>query len=361
MNEFITVLFYVVLAIITSDLYKRAIKAENRNDKIRYFIIITLIILTLSFIAAFRGDTGTDSLMYKNLYESQNFIRKWDTLEKGYILVNQILYGLGLPYQALFFLFSFIQSFFVFKVIKHEQRMIDTKLAVFIYVLSMYFPSFNVMRQLAVVAICLYAILLYLDKRYVYSVLLILLSAQIHKTAYIVLAIVFARFVFEKRQKWLTVSSLAILLYLVVNRNILNELFFLFTGKYTGYLSEVMATDGNVLMHFMKLSPLIILAILHFNDYRIDKRYYTFFGLYLCGIILESLDYFSNTQVGRIGYYFSYSSIILFPYIAKFKTRLCRSLSAKNTKELIYIWYIVLFIYNCVIKNFGAVVPYFNL
>ena len=314
----------------------------------------------MSFVAAFRGDTGSDSLMYRNYYESQSFTRRWDSFEKGYILVNQILYVLGLPYQALFFVFSFTQSFFVFKIIKHEQKLIDAKLAVFIYVLSMYFPSFNIMRQLAVVAICLYAILLYLDKRYIYSVLLILLSAQIHKTAYIVLAVVFAKFVFEKRQKWLTACSLAILLYLVVNRNILNELFFLFTGRYTGYLSDVMDTDGNVIMHFLKLSPLIVLAILHFNDYKNDKRYYTFFGLYLCGIILESLDYFSNTQVGRIGYYFSYSSIILFPYISKYKTRMGRSLSEKNTKDLIYIWFFVLFIYNCVIKKFGAVVPYFN-
>lgn len=247
----------------------------------------------------------------------------------------------------------------MFKVIEHEKKLIDVKLAMFIYVTSMYFVSFNIMRQLAVVAICLYAILLYFDKKYVPSILLILISAQIHKTAYIVLVVVFAKFVFEKRWKWLTGISLAILLYMVVNRNILNELFFLFTGRYTGYLSDVMATDGNVLLHFLKLSPLIILAILHFNDYSNDTRYYTIFGLYLCGIILESLDYFSNTQVGRIGYYFSYSSIILFPYIAKYKTRMGKYISAKNTKELIYIWFLVLFIYNYVIRKFGAIVPYF--
>lgn len=360
MSVFITAIFYICVAVTVPELYKQAIQAKKRKNKSLYVLLYSIALLCLSLIAAFRGGVGSDSPMYRSYYESQNFVRSWDTFESGYVLINRFLYRLGLPYQSLFFLCSFLQNIFIFKAVEHEEKIIDVKLAIFIYTISMYYASFNIMRQLSIVGVCLYAVLLYFDHEIIRSILLIVISTQMHETAYIMLAVIPAKIIWGERRKWLIGLSLAALLYLVFNRGILNDIFFMFTGRHTGYLSDAVATDGNVLMHFLKMSPLMLLAILHFNDYKNDARYYTFFGLYLCGIILESLDYFSNTQVGRIGYYFSYMSIFLFPFIANYRTRITRMFSSSYTKEIIYIWFLVLFMYNYVIKGFGKIVPYFN-
>ncbi len=358
MDILLTTFFYIAISVIASCAFSWAIKVKKANYG-GYLIIFLLLLVLLGTIAAFREGSGSDSLMYRQHYESQNFTRRWSAFEGGYIALNVLLYKMGFSYRMLFLCSAFVQSFFVFKTIEHEKEEINVKLALFIYMSSCYFISFNIMRQMLAVSMCLYAILCYLDKKLIKSVLLVLLAAQFHKTAYIVLLVFFAKIAFGQKSKLLNLVIFSLFLFLVFNKSLLNEMYKFFTGRYTGYLSDVMDSDGNILKYYLKLFPLIFLAILHFKNYKNDSKYYVIFGLYLTGVILESLDYLSNTQVGRIGHYFSYLDIVLFPFIAEYKTYFGkRVLASKDTRCVIYMWFLVLFFYNYVYRNFGELFPY---
>ena len=361
MEYFITFVFYSLIIICIPRLFKEAMLCKDKKKKGYYIFWFLSILILLSLVACFRGKTGTDSNMYASLYKRQQFIRGVSSdFELGYVMICKVLYSLRLPYQALFFTMSFLQSFFVFKVIEYERHAIDVRLVAFVYLASIYLASFNVMRQSLAVAICLYAIVIYLDKKIIKSFVLIILATQIHSTAFIVFGIIFAKFVFDKKSKILMALIFSVGIYFVFNREILNEIYKMITGHYTGYLGRDVETDGSLFGYVIKLSPILLLMILSYKEYLKNRRYLTYFGLTISGEILGMLEYFTNTQVGRIGWYFSYLNMIVLGYIAQSGLKMRKDIyfSPKMISLVIYSYSYVIFVYNFAIKNFGELFPY---
>lgn len=366
MENFVTLIFYTSIMVVVLISFSQAALCELKGKYRKYYIWFVISVLILSFTACFRGETGSDSKMYADFYSAQIFERKYNDFEIGYVALCKILYNFGMPYQVLFFVISFVQSFLILKCIVHEQEYIDVKLATFIYISYFYLNSFNGMRQLFAVSICIYAILMYLDKKRIRSIVLILLANLFHRTAFISLAIIIAKYVFDKKSKSLTkimtISAFVMLTYFVFNRQILNEIYRLFSGKYTGYLSNEVASDGNWIMYLIKFSPIFIFSIISYNNYKINSKYLIIFGLTISGLIFGMLEYLTNTQVGRIGYYFSYLDIFLIGYIAQHRISIKRiHISTQKIKIIMYTYFYVVFIYNYAYKNFSELFPYKGL
>lgn len=342
--------------------FSQAMACKSRGRNFEYYIWFLFSSISLSLIACFRGETGTDSRMYINRYNSQVFMNGYRTFETGFTFLLKSIYSLGFPYQAFFFIVSFIQTLFIFKGIEHEQKIINVKVSIFIYISSFYLSSFNGLRQCLAVSICLYAILLYLDRKWLKSIIFVVIAAQFHRTAYIVLVIIVAYFVYKKSSKFFTYASFALLLLCVFNRQILNEIYKLFVGEYTGYLSNNVVTEGSWIFYLIKQSPIFITATMSFDNYKFNRKYFIIFGLAISGFILGMLEYFTNTQVGRIGDYFSYLDIFLMGYISKYNID-WKSIGRLKIKSstitiLMYAYFYLLFLYNYAFKNFSELFPY---
>ena len=79
---YLFVLFFVPFA------FKQADISRKMNKKMWYAFWKILSLVILSAIACFRGETGSDSSMYINCYNTQYFWNSYRMFEFGYILVN---------------------------------------------------------------------------------------------------------------------------------------------------------------------------------------------------------------------------------------------------------------------------------
>ena len=77
------------------------------------------------------------------------------------------------------------------------------------------------------------------------------------------------------------------------------------------------ATNGNWYMYFLKYSFILLVLLFGFKSVGKDSRLLVLTGITVCGYILSVLDYITNTQVGRIGYFFSCFVIIVGSYISQ--------------------------------------------
>jgi hypothetical protein len=134
-------------------------------------------------------------------------------------------------------------------------------------------------------------------------------------------------------------------------------------GEYTGYLSRDVETDGSWIHYLIKQCLILILSVCNFKHYKEAKKYYTIFGLVVSGILLGMLEYVTNTQVGRIGAYFTCMGIVLMPYVSRYGIEINHKkvLSREVVTKIVYVYYFVLFLYSSVIRNFGDVFPYGNM
>ena len=360
MGYFITFLFYALLMLCVPSIFNKSIKNKGIGKISYYYFGLFLALGILSLVACFRGNTGTDTLMYVNAYKTQNFIRTYDHFEFGFILLCRLLFALGLPYQTMLFFMCFLQSLFVFKAIEHEKAVVHVRLAIYIYIATLYLNSFNIMRQSLAVGICFYAMIVYMDGKYIQSIIWILLAMQFHEKSFIVLGIIVAKLVFDRSSRVFMAIVFALVVYLVYHREFLNEMYKFIFGYYTGYLSNDVETHGNIYSYLVKMSPIILLMFLGFRDYLENKKYRTFMGVTIVGISFGMLEYFTNTQVGRIGEFLSCLEIVVLPYIAckGVKINKIRFFSPRLTRYFIYAYFFVIFIYNYAYRNFGELFPY---
>lgn len=364
MDSVLTLLLYTVILLCIPNVFNKAQIFKKNHLKNSYIMLFLISVILPSILAAWRGETGTDSSLYISYYTTQNFERQWNQLEAGYIMFNQALYSIGLTYKSLFFLLSAIQSFFIYKAIELVSEKIDCKLSCFIYLIIMYFQSFNIMRQSVAIAICIYAIVRFIKKdskkEYFYCLMLVLIASQLHRTAYIVLVIPIAKILFKNRHSKILMAIVFLsLFYLVMNREILNALYYFITGRRSGYLMNSVATDGNIFMYYIKCMPAILVLFAGIKGYLKNKEFLLMFVLTICGYILCSLEFLTNSQVGRIGYYVNYLVIFVLPFCIKNRIEIFKVRFNKNqVKYLVYLYYYLVFIYDYMIKGFGELFPY---
>lgn len=368
MDIIITYIMYLGVAVVTSELIEKSALSKVKSKKIFFLIIAVLI---CGMLAAFRNTTGTDSAMYiRAYYYGVDSINRIGGFEVGYTVLTQILKFFGFSHLSLFFAANAITSLFIFLTIFIERESIDVKLASFIYVMTLYFWSFNAMRQAIAIAIGMYATSLFIKKYYIQSLVLFIFAVSFHTSAVIYILVIGGKWIFQsKYKKWFMLVFFGFALYLVTNRelfaNAVKIVFnFVHTNRpYAGYISRDAETDGSIIKYYIKIIPVVFVTVSNFKNYICNKRMYVYFGLVITGRILSSLDYITATQVGRMGTYFYSFEIVLLAFCAVHGVPLFnhRRLNSKTTTILLYMYIIAIFSYDYFIKGFGAIVPYRGL
>lgn len=362
MNYFFTLIIYTLIILLFPFCVQFALNRKEKAQRIWFIILISLL---AAIFVGFRGQSGTDTVMYMANYEfGSTSVTRWVEMEKGFLLLNQVFRKFGVPVEFFFIFISFLTNFFALLSIDKLRDYINVYVASFVYFTTIYFQSFNIIRQTLAVSICLYAYVLFMDKKYIASVILILIAAQIHRTAYLCLVIIIAGILFKGRKsKWTIGIVMLMLLILVMHRNSFGNLVLALTHNqyYAGYILRDSGSSSSFITYYLKISPVLIISFLNWKNYRSNPKFLVLFGLMLMGYILSSLGVYTSTEVNRIGLYFTALNIIIMGYCANNNItfdHLKILLDKRVITTLIIIYFFCTMIFGIFIQKNNQIVPY---
>lgn len=351
-----TFILYTGLGIFIAASYKYILN----NVCSKQLLYIVLLCVLLGVFSALRGDAGTDTLAYRAIYfdESTSFSRG-----PLYICFNNLFSILGLPYEFFLFFVGFLTALFSFLAMIMERKNIDPFVAGLVFFFDLYLYSFNVMRQMLAISICLLAVSLYLREEKKKGLILFIMAILIHSPAIIYLAIIFFQFIFRKKYyKSIAVICIGGTLFFLLNRDILFVVMDYLIGNnshYMHYFNSAYVGEMDIISYVLKLLPVIVFVVMASPYFKNAKQMRIYTILLVIGYILGALDEFYGNEVGRIGYYFSYLRIFLLAYSAQHKLVLGRFTIKQNwEKGTIVLYILVVYIYNIYIAGGGNLVPY---
>lgn len=363
MPYFLTLILYFSIIFILPVLSKKCIYSTNKY-KVLNLVCISII---PGIIAGFRGNSGTDTLMYKTVYQlGSQGIKRWVQMENGYLLLNDLFSSLHFPFSFFLFFISTLTTLFVLLAINMERKYINVYISSMTYFTTLYFQSFNFIRQALAVSICLFAMVLFLHQKFWVAIPLIILAAQFHRTAYICLLVCIFYFLIRGKNKGLkiTLVLLSVLLIVINQRVAANIVFYLTRNNYyVGYITRQTVSQGNFLTYALKTSPVFILSLLYYRKIRQSKNtnMIIYLTIMLTGYLLSALGVHAATEVNRIGLYFTIMNVLVFGYCSNNDLLLSKinlQIDQKIIRLALILFLITNFFNSIFIHKNQQVVPY---
>ena len=277
---------------------------------IKIYGFTTAFILIFIF-CALRFDVGYDYSMYYELigsnikyYNAQ--IERIEYLSRQIILFSNYINF----FQFFFILTSFIITYFFYKTIKENS--LDKWLSTLIFVCFpiFFFLSLSVVRQFMVVAIAFYCFKFIKKRKFWSYLIIILLSAFIHKSSILALPIYFLYGNFINK-KWI------VLIYVLgfFSSEILAFFIKLTSERYSIYLDKIAGEGGDLILIFFQILGLFLLPLVfNFRD-KEDKDFNFYLLTYFVGLFIwASLSKFGHAGI-RGGLYYMSFTILLIPHL----------------------------------------------
>ena len=200
-SPYFLILPWLLLMVIFSRYVKvtktKRIFGKERSIVTWWFAILVfapLIIMTVNRSIVI-GDTGAYVGHYKEMPSNFGGIPKYYSglkKDKGYYILATIIKCLfGSDYKIYFFMIALIQSVSLIKLYRKYSPSYLT--AIFLFVASVDYVSWmqNGMRQFTAVSICLLATDWILEKKYIPAVLTVLIASWFHRSALLVIPMIF--------------------------------------------------------------------------------------------------------------------------------------------------------------------------
>lgn len=188
MIEFLTERIYY-LGLILSVIFVRLISLHIRkNGRAVFFVVSALIVIMFQGLRSF--SVGTDIVRYipgflsigKNV--SLSFTAKYANFEIGYILLNKIIYMLGLRERGFLIVMAIIiQAPIFYTMYKYSESPLLSVFAYFAF--GNFLMTFSGLRQSIAMAICFFAYTCIKKKKWIRYYFLIFLAYLFHKSAII--------------------------------------------------------------------------------------------------------------------------------------------------------------------------------
>lgn len=281
---------------------------------VAYFIEISYLSTIFAFFMGIRYDVGIDYFSYYDSYVNFSFNNvHLKNFEPFFYWLY--VYGNKLNFSShfIFFVSSFIQSFFYLLAFKHDKK--NLPYAMFFLFTIMIFSYLNIIRQCTAYSILLVAYSNISRKEYKLGLLYIFLAFLFHNSSLICLGAFL--FIFRKCfiDNWKIQSILLLVVLLVfsnnstenifnvLNRFLDNSFFSLFIKKRFSLLESERGSGIGVILKFIYYF-IIIFLLRNKNDFRILflKRIFLFgsilFGCFTYSIIFQRISMiFQITQL----------------------------------------------------------------
>ncbi len=332
---------------------KRLIKLKDNQI---YFLCVFFILFVLS---AFRDGLGTDYFQYAQAYSNPQSFDKFSFLF-SYIFIDSLRL-ISRDYILFFIVAAFITNYFFIKEIFRNSSIIGVSLL--IYIFFFYLSSFNLVRQFIAISLFFYFGINYIqNNKNKHYILLLLLIAQIHFSAYILFVFLF--FKDKKRPLYFYILLWVISVLFVVFKDfqfaiigyIIKSLSFLsfISDKFTSYSTSylVFLTLGKTNLQFLIRNLLLILFFLSFNKLH-EKKTILYLNLFFFGIVIGNFLNIFNQIGPRMSYFGDIALIFLVPdYIKLYKKKWRMFITA-----LFLVFFISYGTYRFYIKNESEALP----
>lgn len=281
------------------------------NKKSRIFLI--LLIFFISLLPALRSiDVGTDTYNYVKMFEqfgSSSFFELFNyPTEKGYILLN---------YFSSFFVESFNEFFLIFYLLvffnfiyffSKNSNFFPLSVLVFL-ILGLYSASFNIMRQIMALSICLLSLKYVFNRDFIKFSLIVFLSSLFHITALIFMMVYF---VYKYQEKFRYILLFIVILIWFIFKFYL-EYVLDFINMSVGYAEFGENSGGGPTLIFY----IIMLSYFYYLGTKSnDKKYHFYLNLFTICVSLVFLFFIFKVPLAgpmRLILYFSWTLCMLFP------------------------------------------------
>ncbi len=356
--------FAFAISLVLCYIYEKKVdKAECKNRLLWMILIIAPVVI----LAGLRYGIGIDYFEYEENFYQNKFEKGFSYFIKEPLnfLIMQISHFIFPNSVVIFFVYSLITMVVLFLAIEYYKHRMSVTFALFIFYMTYYLVSYNIIRQMIAVMIIFYGIRYIFEKKFLNFFVCVVLAGMIHKTAYLMIIVYFfcdenlgflhKIKLFEKPK--ISENTQSIIIYIVIG--VLPFLLIPFIPKvisvlgiYKTYLTKQTALNLNFLLYVL---PILTLILVFRREILNENKQNEFF---IRMIILQIPFQFMGGMIkyiDRFALYPAIMQIILIPILVR---NLRASKMHKLIKFSIIGWYIFYFVVMFVILNSNGVMPY---
>lgn len=325
-------IIYIICFVLSIGCTYLAQKKFKKNEKRAGIIYSFIAILVPSVIAGIRGITvGSDTGGYvqRSFNEAlingslAGFLETSEKLETGYRIFTYIIAKVFGDIHWLFFIHQFIICLIVYKVAYDRREKIPMYMVMVVYYTIFYSISLNLARQSLAIAIILYSIKFMENRKYIKTLLLLLLAIQFHSSAIFAVFLYFIIFVNQikiKPKSKIMIFFMIICLLIGIIISYEQILYFMtfnisiIPAKFYNYLNSKYALDTiNVSAFEISFKSIwIILSIMYMSITKKDKKYNieSYFIFLIIDLFMFSIS-FKISNAFRMGHYYGIPAMLL--------------------------------------------------
>lgn len=307
-----------------------------------YYLIVTF---TLTIVAAFRYDVGTDYLTYAAMV---GYGKDLNWVEPGYQLINYLFFILDFPGWSILTFFALITLPLYFKFINRNSINPSLSLLLF-FLMGFYFYTFNAVRQMFALAILIFSLHFWIIGKKNISFFGVIFATLFHYTVLIALPIYALALRKWSRSSYVLFIIVAILLGLS-GAAMKVPIFFIEDALESPFLTR------SPVAIFKVFAPVTFLLYLLFMENKFIRLNYIVFNLFYAYVLITIMTYGVN-YFTRFNYYFEFWLVILIPEFLVTKNHYSRLFWV----SIFILYFIFLFIGNFLVLNGHNVLPYTTL
>lgn len=293
------------------------VRPRFRRGQLCNIVCLTGIFTLLFAVSACRYRVGNDYTRYEEFFHLIPLKQVVPT-EFGFnriVLLMQFLFGIDTK-LTIFALFAFVTVFFMVKAVYDQSE--NFLFSFFLFMtLSYYFQSLNTVRYYLAWAVAVFSMKYVLKKQYGRFILLILLTATIHKSVLLVIPVyILANFPWKRWQIFVlaVVSASGIFLKDLYLKAVVL--------LYPSYENTSYLDGGTSVINIVRIIGVLVFTLIYYRQAIAEDRQNRFYFqlnifallLYLCGSFIP--------EISRVGYYMTAGHIFLLPsVIAKIEDR----------------------------------------
>lgn len=298
---------------------------DKVGSRYSWFICVILVLL-----AAFRSDeVGADTLGYRLDYESLYYYDSIDALIDrhglyyiGYFGLSKLFHMAGLPVQVWF---GFLEAFYLYSLMRLINKFSRDKILSLLIFTTIGLFTFSMagLKQTFASSLMILAFVFFIDKKYIYTALLVFATYYTHQSALIMLG-AFPIYLLRKNE-WLvpTILGLCACIYLYSYRFMETMVDILGNEKWESYLVTDSKYTYVTFIFYVTIVAVSFINIKRYSDYQQGEAR-SFFGLSALGCALQLLAGVSPSLF-RLALLYTPFMTILIPNVAYYsKNRLVR-------------------------------------
>lgn len=336
------------ISILFSSQYSRT------SNKLFRSIILLLSIAMPVFISTFRYGVGIDFFSYRDVY--RYIINQCTSIrailafyqEPLYVVLNLIAHVIFDDYIGVLLLSSLLFMFFSFRGIIQFEEKLSIPLAYFIFLIVLFSPSFNGVRQFIAVAIFFNSYKYIYNRNFKKYILLVVFASLFHKSALFLIPLYF---VWSDKGNKPRIYYFLLVLFIFMTPllpPVISKLFLKF-GIYNHYFELNKAGTYGFLLYILPIL-VVFLVLKHFH---LKNGLLSFLlRLYLLQIPLQLIGN-NIAYADRLALYLAPSQVILFPYYLSL---------LKNNRVIVKVgiiaWYLFYYVVMFIVLNSNGVYPY---